>query len=91
MKRIRKFLIRLLQDSEDELDDGVIPMPDPDSRPSMAKIQNNHLYHLTMGHNNLSIRVGRIDAKVGLLLALVFGIFSLAAKPLLEAWLGGLF
>ena len=106
MKKIRKWLVKLLEDSEDDLStDEVsqIPMPlEGQPAASLESIQNNHLYHLTVGHNQLAhvvnavlLRTGRLEAKVGLILALAFGIFGLAAKPVIEPivqkLLGGLF
>lgn len=95
MKKVRRFLIRILEDSEDDIPSEVvesIPLPDQNAPASLEKIQNNELWHLTYGHNQLAnavngllLRVGRTEAKVGLILALAFGIFGLAAKPILES------
>ena len=95
MKRVRRFLIKLLESTEDELDIEQIPsIPlqlGEHGKATLDSIQNNHLYHLTVGHNQVSramnavlLRVGRLEAKVGLILALAFGIFGLAAKPVIE-------
>jgi hypothetical protein len=96
MKRVRRFLVKLLEDTEDDLaveqmPPIPIPLEGPNAAASLDSIQNNHLYHLTVGHNQLAhvvnavlLRTGRLEAKVGLILALAFGIFGLAAKPVLQ-------
>lgn len=93
-RKIRRFLIRLLEDTEDEIDVELIPpipMPHITADATLDSIQNNHLYHLTVGHNQMSrainavlIRLGRNEAKTGLVLGLLLFIASIIAAPLVE-------
>lgn len=89
MKRVRQFLIKLLESTEDDLSGEdqkiLVQLPDPGKRATLWELTNNHVYHLSLGVNALHIRIGRVEAKVGLMLALIFGIFGLAAKPVIES------
>lgn len=81
----RRFLVRILQDTEDDLEDNtVVPIPDVDKRATLQDIRDNHLFHQALAINGLHIRVGRVEAKVGLIIALILGLLSLAAEPLLQ-------
>lgn len=93
MKKVRRFLVRLLEDTEDDLSiEQIPPIPIPldgiHAGASLDSIQNNHLYHLTVGHNQhthainaLLTRVGRIEAKVGLIIGGISILVSAAIAP----------
>lgn len=95
LTKTRRFLIRLLEDTEDDLgeDSGIVPVPEPDpAKPaSLKEIRDNHLYHQALAINALHIRIGRVEAKLGLQLALQFliasAIVGAAAKIIIEGWL----
>lgn len=83
LTQLRRFVIRILQDTEDDLE-GIVPIPEPTGKATLQEIRDNHLYHQALAINGLHIRVGRVEAKIGLLLSLAFGLFGLAARPVLE-------
>lgn len=83
-KRFKRFLIRLLQDTEDDLSqDGIykIELRPHDNPATLNELRDNHMYHLALAVNGLHIRVGRLEAKTGLILAVCFGILGIAIKP----------
>lgn len=80
----RYFLIRVLEDSEDDLADTTyVKTPDPSQPASLKEIRDNHLFHMSIAINGLHVRIGRLEAKTGLILALAFGLLGLAARPIL--------
>jgi hypothetical protein len=89
MKRVRKFLIRLLEPTEDDLSEEdqrvLVAPPDPNKPATLDELRDNHVYHLALGMNALHVRVGRLEAKVGLLLAGVFFLVSAALGPQVSA------
>lgn len=90
LKKQRAWLIKILQDTEDDLEEeSIVPVPDIEKNPPTVKqaveeIRTNHLYHQAIALNSMHIRIGRVEAKVGLILALLLGILGLAARPILE-------
>lgn len=87
---VRRWLIRLLEDTEDDLtvirDEDYITMPElhPEKPATLDELRDNHLMHLTMGMNGLHIRVGRLEAKTGLVLALLTFAVGVALAPWIE-------
>ena len=87
LRTVRRWVIRLLEDTEDSIPDVVIPeipIPQVDNkRATLQEIRDNHIAHLTQGHNDLArsvngmhIRIGRLEAKLGFQLALQLAIFG---------------
>ena len=108
LKTARRWLIRLLEDTEDDLgpDSGIVPVPEPDTRKpvgtvkeTLKELRDNHLYHQALAINALHIRIGRVEAKLGLQLALqlaifgtVFGaVFKVFLEEAIRSFISGMF
>ena len=84
-RSIRRWFIRILQDTEDELE-SLVPVIDADHEPTLWELRDNHMHHQAIAINSLHVRVGRIEAKTGLILAILFGLFGLALQELVKGW-----
>ena len=84
MKRFRQFLIRLLSSVEDDLSSGNVLVPPPAGPVTLRQLRDNDLAHHALALNSLHIRVGRLEAKVGMILTLSFMIATLILEPYLS-------
>lgn len=86
MKRLRNAILRwiktLLEETEDDL--SYIQPSDPTTRPTLREIRDNHIAHLTVASNQLHIRVGRLEAKMGLLLGMATALIVLVIGEFLD-------
>ncbi len=81
-RNFRRWLVSILQDTEDDRVAN-LPIPEPDfsKRPTMKELRDNHLFHLGRGLNDMHVRMGRVEAKVGLLVRLAIAIAAAAMIP----------
>jgi hypothetical protein len=91
LKKFRRWLVKLLSDTEDDL--SYITPPSSTAvggkRPTIRELRDVHLTALTDGVNGLHVRVGRLEAKFGLVLGLQLTVVTAALVPWIQQIFGG--
>jgi hypothetical protein len=91
LKGFRRWLVKLLSDTEDDLSFVTPPSSAAvgGKRPTIRELRDGHLAALTTGVNALHVRVGRLEAKFGLVLGLQLTVVTAALVPWIQELFGG--